>query len=130
MCVFLTVLFTFQLFLSILCVTLFPSGVLSRGFRNERKSNTTRSSSDRSSQKFQTLQPRKHATRNRRPEVHIKERGPIKLTKFPTNSKRVRLFGRVGLFLHCNANGTVSGSLNQFSKFGECLGSRFYCFYD
>ena len=120
---FLAVLFTFQLFLSILCVTLFPSHVLARGLRSQRKSNTTRTSTDRSSPNFQTIQLRKNAPRNRRPEVHIKERGPIKLTKFPTNSKRVRLFGRVGLFLHCNANGTVSGSLNQLSTFGECMSS-------
>ena len=120
---FLIVLFTFQLFLSILCVTLIPSSVPARGLRSKRKPNTTRSSTDRSSQKFQTVQTRKNASRNRRPEVHIKEQGPIKLTKFPTNSKRVRLFGRVGLLLHCNANGTVSGSLNQLSKFGECASS-------
>ncbi|XP_020610812.1 fibroblast growth factor 1-like [Orbicella faveolata] len=106
-----------MLFVTILCVTLFPSNVLARGLRSERNSNTTRSSADRSSHKFQTIQPRKQAPRNRRPEVHVKERGPIKLTKFPTNSKRVRLFGRVGLFLHCNVNGTVSGSLNQLSMF-------------
>ena len=120
---FLTVLFTFQLFLSILCVTLIPSSVPARGLRSKRKSNTTRSSSNSTSPKFQTIQTRKNAPRNRRPEVHIKERGPIKLTKFPTNSKRVRLFGRVGLFLHCNVNGTVSGSLDQLSKFGECVSS-------
>lgn len=115
----LTVVFTFQVFFSVLCVTLIPSGVQSRGFRSDKKSNITRSSADRSSHKFQTHQPRKHTLRNKRPAVHVKERGPVKLTKFPTNSKQVRLFGRVGLFLHCNANGTISGSLNQFSKFGK-----------
>ncbi|KAJ7363451.1 hypothetical protein OS493_009605 [Desmophyllum pertusum] len=106
--------------LSILCVTtLFPSNVLSRGsLRSERRSNTTaRSSTDHSSHKLQTPQPRKHTPRNKRPAVHIKERGPIKLTKRPTNSKQVRLFGRVGLFLYCNSNGTVSGSLSQLSNF-------------
>ncbi|XP_078373193.1 fibroblast growth factor 1-like [Oculina patagonica] len=106
-----------MVFFSVLCVTFFPSDVQSRGFRSDKKSNITRSSEDRSSHKFHTHQPRKHTQRNKRPAVHVKERGPVKLTKFPTNSKQVRLFGRVGLFLYCNANGTVSGSLNQFSKF-------------
>lgn len=107
-----------MLFLNVLCVTLIPSSVPARrGLRSERKSNTTRSITDRSSHKFQAIQTRKNASRNRRPEVHIKARGLINLTKSPTNSKQVRLFGRVGLFLHCNANGTVSGSLNRLSKF-------------
>lgn len=126
-----TVLFTFQVILSILCVTtLFPSNVLSRGsLRSERRSNTTaRSSTDHSSHKLQTPQPRKHTPRNKRPAVHIKERGPIKLTKRPTNSKQVRLFGRVGLFLYCNSNGTVSGSLSQLSNFGEFIRSTISLF--
>lgn len=118
----LAVVFTFQLLFSYLCVTLLPIGVQSRGFTGEKMSNITRSSTaDRGSQKFPTPQPSKHSLKNRRPVVHVKARGPIKLTRHPTNSKRVRLFGRVGLFLHCNANGTVSGSLNQNSKFGRYI---------
>lgn len=119
----LAIVFTFQLLFGFLCVTLLSIGVQSRGFRSGKMSNSTRSSTadDRGSHKFPTLQPRKHSLKNRRPVVHVKERGPIKLTRHPTNSKRVRLFGRVGLFLHCNANGTVSGSLNQNSRFGRYI---------
>lgn len=121
MCILLAVLFTFQVIFSTLCVTLFPSSALSRGFRNERRSNVTKSSVNPN--RLHPLQSYKHGIMNKRPSVHIKERGAIKLTKRPTNSKRIRLFGRVGRFLHCNANGTISGWLNQFSKFGEYLNS-------
>ena len=112
----------FQQIFIVMCVTLVPDTVLSRAFRSERRNVTAVTNTERSSTKFHILQPRKRASRNKRPPVYIKEKGPVKLTKRPTNSKQVRLFGRVGLFLYVNANGSVSGSLNQHSQFGEYHG--------
>ncbi|RMX46030.1 hypothetical protein pdam_00002079 [Pocillopora damicornis] len=102
--------------LSILCaITLFPSNVPSHDLGNERRSNETKPSFRQSS----PLLPRfhKHRIKNNKPAVYTKEASPITLTQRPTNSRRIRLFGRVGLFLHCNANGTVSGSLNRHSSY-------------
>ena len=104
--------------LSILCaITLFPSNVPSHDLGNERRSNETKPSLRQSS----SLLPRfhKHRIKNNKPAVYTKEASPITLTQRPTNSRRIRLFGRVGLFLHCNANGTVSGSLNRHSSYGK-----------
>ena len=118
MCVFNALCLHFQLIFIVVYIAHVPDCVLSRGFNSEKR-NVTNASTESSSSKSHILQPHKHVSRNKRPAVHIKERGPVKLTKLPTNSKQVRLFGRVGLFLYVNANGTVSGSLNQRSKFGE-----------
>nr|XP_058950615.1 fibroblast growth factor 1-like [Pocillopora verrucosa] len=108
--------FPFMVVLSIVCViTLFPSNVPSHDLGNERRSNETKPSFRQSS----PLLPRfhKHRIKNNKPAVYTKEASPITLTQRPTNSRRIRLFGRVGLFLHCNANGTVSGSLNRHSSY-------------
>lgn len=103
--------------LSIVCeITLFASNVLLHDLGNERRSNETKPSFSPSS----THPPRihkHHRIKNNGPVVYIKERGPIELTQHPTNRRRIRLFGRVGLFLHCTRNGTVSGSLNRHSTY-------------
>ena len=100
----------------ILCIAAFLSDcVLSRGVKNEKRNAT----SEDSESKLHIFPPRKHSSRNKRPAIFIKERGSLNLTRSPTHYEKVRLFARVGLFLHVNANGTVSGSLNQQSEFGE-----------
>lgn len=97
-----------------LCIAAFLSDcVLSRGVRSEKKNAT----SEDSESKPHMIPPRKHLSRNKRPAIFIKERGSLNLTRSPTYYKKVTLFARVGLFLHVNANGTISGSFNQQSEF-------------
>ncbi|XP_067050965.1 fibroblast growth factor 1-like isoform X3 [Acropora muricata] len=110
--------YTMQIFI-VLSLSPVPSWTSSRGFRRVGENATsTRNTDDVSgTSELQSSQLRKHTSKSKRPKVHTRDSSWVNLTKLPTNSKRIRLFGRVGLFLHVNANGTVSGSLNQNSQF-------------
>lgn len=126
MCVVSVVCLNLQPSFIILCIAFVPICILSSELRSGKRNTTTVRNTQGTTIKFHV--PRKHTSRNKRPAVHIKERGPVNLTRWPTNSEKVRLFGRVGLFLFVNANGTISGSLNQHSEFGEYCGLNTYSF--
>ena len=126
MCVVSVVSLNLQPIFIISCMAFVPACILSSELRSDKRNATTARNTQGTTIKFHV--PRKHATRNKRPAIHMKERGPVNLTRWPTNSEKVRLFGRVGRFLFVNANGTISGSLNQHSKFGECGGLNTYSF--
>ncbi|XP_015759177.1 PREDICTED: fibroblast growth factor 1-like isoform X1 [Acropora digitifera] len=110
--------YTMQIFI-VLSLSPIPSWTSSGGFRRVGENATsTRNTDDVSgTSELQSSQLRKQTLKSKRPKVHARNSTWVNLTKLPTNSKRIRLFGRVGLFLHVNANGTVSGSLNQNSQF-------------
>ena len=57
--------------------------------------------------------------KTKRPKKHILQRSWVNLTRSPTNFEKVTLLSRVGLFLHVNEKGTISGSLKLYSPFGE-----------
>ncbi|XP_068696114.1 fibroblast growth factor 1-like [Montipora foliosa] len=62
-------------------------------------------------------QNHRQKSKTKRPKKHILQRSWVNLTRSPTNFEKVTLLSRVGLFLHVNENGTVSGSLNLHSPF-------------
>lgn len=111
----------FQQIFIVLSLSPIPSWTSSRGSRRVKENaNSTRDTDDiLGTSELQSSQLRKQTSKSKRPKVHTRDSSWVNLTKSPTNSKRIILFGRVGLFLHVNANGTVSGSLNQNSQFGE-----------
>ena len=110
----------FQGILLVLCAwfIIFPENALSSSLSRYNGTLNNFNTSSNSSADV-SLSRRRHVGRPRRPSVHTRKRGPMNNTRTPTNTKLIRLYFRVGLLLHVNKNGSISGSLNETSNYGK-----------